>query len=69
MCTGAFLHIIAPGCTLASSPAFAEALEEATISAADWVAECRTYKDGLDKELHWGASRRDFSQPGKYHKI
>ena len=51
MCAGAFLHIVAPGCTLASSPAFADALEEAMVSAPDWVAECWKYKDGLDQTV------------------
>lgn len=30
-CVGAFLHTVAPRCTLASSPAFADALEEAIV--------------------------------------
>lgn len=30
-CVGAFLHTVAPGCTLASSPAFTDTLEEAIV--------------------------------------
>ena len=46
MCAGAFLHIVAPEYMLASSPTFADSLEEAMVSAVDWVVKSRMYKKG-----------------------
>jgi hypothetical protein len=47
-CAGAFLKIVAPGSTLAQSPAFSQAEDEATTLHSEWVRECRAYKEGLE---------------------
>lgn len=47
-CAGAFLKIVAPGSTLAQSPAFSQAEDEATTLHSEWVRQCRGYKEGLE---------------------
>ena len=47
MCAGAFLHIVAPASTLAQSPAFTSAIQEASLSHPDWIVECRIYAEAF----------------------
>jgi len=54
ICAGAYLQIVAPGSTLAASPAFTNAHQEAMAKYGDWVAECRTYADLADKRADAG---------------
>lgn len=48
ICAGAFLHIVAPSSTLASSPAFSGSLDEAATMYPDWVTDVRVYASCLD---------------------
>ena len=54
MCAGAYLHIVAPGSTLAQSPAFNNAVEEAAAEYGDWVSECRAYAQAMESRVSAG---------------
>ena len=54
LCAGAYLHIVAPGSTLAQSPAFTNAIDEASAEFGDWVAECRAYAAALESRVSSG---------------
>ena len=48
MCAGAYQHIVAPGSTLAQSPAFNNTVDKASAEYGDWVSECRAYVQAME---------------------
>lgn len=54
VCAGAYLSIIAPGSTLAGSPAFAGTEDEARAEFGDWVAECQAYAQAINSRVSSG---------------
>ena len=54
ICAGAYLEIVAPGCTLAASPAFANVRDEANAEFGEWVAECQAYMQAREERVESG---------------
>lgn len=54
MCAGAYLSIVGPGNTLASSPAFTNMEDIASAEFEDWVTECQSYATAMTKCVSTG---------------
>jgi len=56
VCAGTYMKIVAPRSTLAQSPAFNGAVDEARGEFGNWVTECQTYEAAMQEQLATGIS-------------